>query len=94
MVIRRWLNQIKQDRRDAERYRRLRIMMSDAHRWLGGYDLAQAEAVIEWLQQGDDYHFGVPILTSKSKPRWSQDISIFRDELRKIYPNRMENSDG
>lgn len=83
-MFRKWLNDLRRDRRDAQRYHRLCIMMQDAHRWLSDPQFAQAVATIEWLQQGDAWHFDEILLKRESTPMWSQNISCFRDELRAL----------
>ncbi|MEC9266686.1 MAG: hypothetical protein VX464_11555 [Pseudomonadota bacterium] len=83
-MLRKWLNDLRRDRRDAERYRRMRLVLQDADRWLSPPEFAQGLAVVNWLQQGDAWHFDGLFLKRERTPHYSQDIARFRDELRAI----------
>lgn len=82
-MIKKWLEKNKQDRRDAERYRRVMCQIHTLHRWCGMFP--QVEATAEWLMDGDFNHWRS--LETEGKFKWPGEISEFRSRLQQISNN-------
>lgn len=86
MNIRRWIAKRLYPRefRDAEAYHWMKNEMAYDLRWLG-YDFPQIEAYIDRFQKRDFNHWR-GLDTKPMASKWSHDISVYREEMRKAFP--------